>query len=41
MTSFVELLKDLLAEIAVEQARAAFISDEEDEEENEEENEDK
>lgn len=35
MTSFVELLKDRLAEIAVEQARAAFISDEENEEENE------
>lgn len=41
MTSFVELLKDRLAEIAVEQARAAFITDEEGEEENEEENEDK
>lgn len=37
MISFVELLKDRLAEIAVEQARAAFISDEEDEEENPEE----
>ena len=35
MTSFVELLKDRLAEIAVEQARAAFITDEESEEENE------
>lgn len=34
MISFVELLKDRLAEIAVEQARAAFITDEEDEEEN-------
>lgn len=37
MTGFVELLKDRLAEIAVEQARAAFITDEEDEEENTEE----
>lgn len=37
MISFVELLKDRLAEIAVEQARAAFITDEEDEEENTEE----
>ena len=35
MNSFVELLKDRLAEIAVEQARAAFITDEESEEENE------
>ncbi len=37
MISFVELLKDRLAEIAVAQARAAFITDEEDEEENTEE----
>lgn len=37
MTSFFDILKDRLAEIAVEQARAAFISDEEDEKENPEE----
>lgn len=35
MTSFFDILKDRLAEIAVEQSRAAVITDEENEEENE------
>lgn len=37
MTSFFDILKDRLAEIAVEQTCTAFITDEESEEENPEE----
>lgn len=35
MTSFFDILKDRLSEIAVEQSRAAVITDEGNEEENE------
>lgn len=35
MTNFFDILKDRLAEIAVEQTRAAFITDEDEENEDE------